>query len=232
MSQAPVAVVGCGGLGVPAAVTLVLAGIQRLRLIDVDAVELSNLHRQVLYRQVDIGGAKTGNLRAALGRIVVEAGLAAPAIETITEHVTTATIGPLLDGCSAVFEGTDDASAKFLVNDWAVDSGRLAVIAAAIGRRGQWMVVGEGRACYRCIFEEPPPPELLSTCQIAGVLGPVVGQVGALAARDLVAALRSPTRRAAVRGDGRLVRRTPQGFAVTPVGPAPDCRCAAARSVH
>ncbi len=220
-----IAVVGCGGLGVPATMALVLGGATRLRLLDDDRVELSNLHRQVLYPAAEVGRDKALSLRDAALRLAARQGLPEPDVEIRTGRIDAQTCAEALQGCDAAVEGTDDAPVKFVVNDWAVaaepESPRFATIAAAIGRRGQWMTVAPGGACYRCLFEEPPPAELLATCRIAGVIGPVVGQVGALAARSLLRALRGrpdPARSA-------LVRRLATGFATTPVARAPDCPC-------
>ena len=218
-----VAVVGCGGLGVPAAWTLAHAGARRLRLIDGDEVELSNLHRQVLYQAADCGQPKTARLAAALQRRFD--GLQ---ITCVDQRVTPDNASTLLADCAAVVEGSDDAVAKFAINDWAIDPDpdghrrRSAVIAAAIGRRGQWMLVQPGGACYRCLFEEPPPAEMLATCAIAGVMGPVVGLVGAMAARSLVQTLEGHGDCAA----SARVRWLPGMVRRTPVQPAVDCSCA------
>lgn len=212
-----VAVVGCGGLGVPAAWTLALGGARRLRLIDADAVELSNLHRQVLYTTQDLGQSKGQVLAAAL-----HARVAGLDIEVAHARLDRENCETMLSGCCAVVEGTDDAASKFVVNDWAVaQRHRYASIAAAIGRRGQWMVIAPQTACYRCIFEEPPPSESLATCQVAGVLGPVVGLVGSLAARSLQQSLRDQADPAI----GALVRWSPRGLLRTPVQIAANCLC-------
>ena len=213
------AVVGCGGLGVPAAWTLALAGVRRLVLIDTDVVELSNLHRQVLYDEADLGQAKADCLAAHL-----RTRFPACAIETRQCRLDAGNVDAVLAGCTAVVEGSDDAICKFVVNDWAfaaLPRNRTASIAAAIGRRAQWMVVEPAGACYRCLFEEPPPAAMLATCQVAGVLGPVVGLAGAMAARALVRSLRDepdPARSA-------LVRVQPDGWHRTRVPPAADCPC-------
>ncbi len=217
-----IGIVGCGGLGVPAAWTLALAGARKLRLVDADRVELSNLHRQVLYNETDCDQAKTERLAAALRQRFPELDIECTESRLLPDNAEL-----LLQGCNAVVEGSDDAEAKFAVNDWAVASSggngrqRIAVIAAAIGRRGQWMVVEPEGACYRCLFEEPPPAEMLATCAIAGVLGPVVGSVGALAARSLIRTLTNqpdPARSA-------LVRWLPGDVRQTRVERAMDCRC-------
>ena len=223
-SQERIAVVGCGGLGVPAAWTLALAGARSLRLVDTDRVELSNIHRQVLYDEPDCDAPKANALAAAL-----KARFEGMDIQCVDRRFSWDNAESILAGCFAAVEGSDDAEAKFALSDWAITSGdpqerhRIAVIAAAIGRRGQWMVVEPRGACYRCIFEEPPPAEMLATCAVAGVLGPVVGTVGALAARSLIRSLCNqddPARSA-------LVRWLPGDVRRTHVSRAADCRCAA-----
>ncbi len=220
MSDWTVAVLGCGGLGVPAAWTLALDGRHRLVLIDDDRVEISNLHRQILYQTSDVDQPKAERLAAALREIQPQL-----KVEVRQGRLSPHNAGELLRGCDAVIEGTDDAVSKFAVSDLVVSGGgpKIASIAAAIGRRGQWMVVRQQGPCYRCLFEEPPPPESLATCQIAGVLGPAVGQVGALVARSLLAALDNRPDPA----DGTLVRLNARGLLRTAVAPAPDCRCQA-----
>lgn len=212
-----VAVVGCGGLGVPAAWTLALGGQRQFRLIDADVVELSNLHRQVLYTTHDMGQSKAEAL-ARLLRTRFDAD-----VQTVAARLDAENAEGLLADCDAALEGSDDASAKFAVNDWASAKPRTrtAVIAAAIGRRGQWFAVTPQSSCYRCLFESPPPTEALATCAIAGVLGPVTGQVGGHAARALLHALAGQPDAAI----GALLRLSPRGLLRTVVAPATDCIC-------
>lgn len=213
-----VALIGCGGLGVPAAWTLALAGVRHFRLIDPDRVELSNLHRQVLYATADVGRLKAEVLAEIL-RAQFDAD-----VDVQIQRLTPENTGLLLENCDAALEGSDDALAKFAVNDWAIQQPRerLAVIAAAIGRAGQWLTVTPTSSCYRCIFEQPPPVESLETCASAGVLGPLTGQVGAYAALSLVHA-RTGHADAAV---GALMRLSPRGLLRTHVARAPGCLCA------
>ncbi|MEY3014618.1 MAG: hypothetical protein RIT45_3353 [Pseudomonadota bacterium] len=221
-------VFGCGGLGVPAAWTLAAAGAERLLLVDPDHVEASNLHRQVLYREADLGRRKVDALADAL--VARFPGLV---VDRLAERMDAAGVRAALRGWDGAVEGTDDATMKFHVSDAVVDArgdaagpdagARFACIAAAIGRRGQHFVVGPDTACYRCLFEAPPPPEAVASCRVAGVVGPVVGEVGARAARSLWRALHGrgePARSALLRLDhGRYHR--------TPVDVAGDCRCTA-----
>ena len=216
-----VALVGCGGLGVPAAWTLALGGHKRFRLVDADVVEESNLHRQVLYTTPDLGRSKAETLAEML-RTRWNAD-----VEVVAERLNADNADALLDGCDAALEGSDDAVAKFVLNDWAIAQPRTrtAVIAAAIGRRGQWFTLTPSSSCYRCLFEEPPPPESLATCSIAGVLGPVTGQVGGFAAQSLLQAMAGRADAAV----GALVRFSPRGLQRTDVAVAADCRCCPGR---
>lgn len=207
--------VGCGGLGVPAAWTLALAGARHLRLFDPDVVEVSNLHRQVLYRTTDVGRPKAAALAALLHeRFGVDCEVAPGRLTAEQSEV-------LLQGCVAALDATDDAASKFAVNDWAVagralGQARWACVAAAIGRRGQWFVIQPAGPDYRSIFEAPPPDDALATCAIAGVLGPVTGATGGLAARALWRVLQG-------QGDpacAALMRLEPRGMLQTL---PPDC---------
>ena len=216
-----VVVLGCGGLGVPAAWTLAAAGIGTLVLVDDDSVERSNLHRQVLYRDADVGRPKVDALAMAL--VDRFPGLR---VEAVAERPRGAdALLPLLDGAHGLFEGTDDATQKFAASDALValrSAGRpVGVIAAAIGRRGQWFGQLPDGPCFRCLFEQPPPPALVQSCVVAGVLGPSVLEVGAWAARSLLRLLASDPDVAA----SALVRRDGLGFAQTRVQIAADCAC-------
>jgi len=170
-------IVGVGGLGAPAAMALADAGVATLVLVDPDTVELSNLHRQPLYETADVGRAKVevaaSRLRAV--RVLAHRARFAP------EH---------LAGCDVVLDGTDSIAAKFLVNDACVDAGVPLVHAGVLGFRAQLLTVLPGRsACYRCVFEEAPPPGDVPSCQEAGVLGPVPSLAGALQAAEALRAL-------------------------------------------
>ncbi len=216
-----VVIVGCGGLGVPAAWTLAAAGVGTLVLVDDDRVEPSNLHRQVLYRELDVGVPKVEALAMALVDRVPT--LRVEAVELRVRGASA--LLPLLDGAHGLFEGTDDAAQKFAASDAlvALRAGPrpVGVIAAAIGRRGQWFGQLPDGPCFRCLFEEPPPPALVQSCVVAGVLGPSVLEVGAWAARSLLRLLDGRADAAA----GALIRRDAAGWARTPVQIAADCPC-------
>lgn len=166
--------VGLGGIGAPAAMVLARSTFTgTLRVCDDDVVDVLNLHRQILFGQADIGRSKA-KTAARLAR----EGLWIDARET---RATPETIAALLDGVDVVLDGSDNFATKFLV----ADAARLAripvVTAAAVEWRGTVFSARETGACYRCLFEDVPAGPT-PACADVGVMGPIVGLVGALAA--------------------------------------------------
>lgn len=180
LAQAQAVVVGCGGLGVPAALYLGAAGVGRLLLVDPDRISLDNLNRQVAYRTDEIGEPK-----AALLRTRVQQLNPAIAVESRAEAVNEDSIGRLLAEADVVLECSDDPITKFLVNDFCVREGIAVVVGGAVGLAGQVVAVPPGGACYRCLFGSPPA-DLGQSCREAGVLGPVVGLIGSLQALEAI----------------------------------------------
>jgi molybdopterin/thiamine biosynthesis adenylyltransferase len=180
LRRARILIVGVGGLGAPAAAALADAGVGTLGLVDPDVVETSNLHRQPLYDD------------AAVGRLKVEVAAARlhalrPDLEIETHRLRVETDASLLARFDVVVDGTDSIASKFALNDLAVAARRPLVHAGVVGLRAQLLTVLPGRAaCYRCVFEAPPPPEELVSCTEAGVLGPLPAFVGALQAAEAV----------------------------------------------
>jgi molybdopterin/thiamine biosynthesis adenylyltransferase len=164
-------IVGAGGLGGPIALALGAAGIE-LAIVDPDAIDVTNLHRQIQFTAADLGRAKAPLLAAA----VVARGGVARGYQTRWRTDDADDLGGDAD---VIIDGSDDPETKFAVADWAVANGRSYVIAAALRFGGNAMVGAPGFACYRCLFEAPAPA---LTCSEAGVLGPVVGAIGGIAA--------------------------------------------------
>jgi adenylyltransferase/sulfurtransferase len=163
--------VGAGGLGGPLALSLGAAGVE-LTIVDHDVVEESNLHRQVHFATSDVGKPKAQLLASA----VVARGGRARGYQTKWRSEDA---DDLSGDCDLIVDGSDDPDTKFAVADWAVAAGRPYVIAAALRYGGNVLVGAPGSACYRCLFEEPVAA---ATCAAAGVLGPVVGAIGGVAA--------------------------------------------------
>jgi adenylyltransferase/sulfurtransferase len=164
-------VVGAGGLGGPLALALGAAGIE-LAIVDPDAVEISNLHRQIHFTSKDVGKPKATVLAGA----VVARGGSAKGYQV---RWTADDADDISGDSDLIVDGSDDPATKFAVADWAVRVGRPYVIAAALRYGGNALAGAPGHACYRCLFEEPVDA---ATCQAAGVLGPVVGAIGGVAA--------------------------------------------------
>jgi molybdopterin/thiamine biosynthesis adenylyltransferase len=172
-------VVGAGGLGCPAALVLVEAGIGRLALADDDTVELTNLHRQLLYREEDVGRDK---LDAALEALRARA-RPFQTLEAIRTRLLPENARSIVRGYDVVVEGADNYATKFLTADACRLEGRPVVHGAAVRFSSTaFSVSPRGGPCYRCVFEDLPPPDAGLTCAEAGVTGPLVGVTGALLA--------------------------------------------------
>jgi adenylyltransferase/sulfurtransferase len=177
-----VLLVGAGGLGSPLGLYLAAAGVGTLGLVDDDRVEVSNLQRQVLYGESDLGRAKVEAASQRLWDV-------APTVEIEPhgERFTAANARELVERYDVVADGSDNFPTRYLVNDACVHAGRPEVWGAVERFEGQLAVFWGGRGpCYRCLFPEPPPPGLVPSCAEAGVLGVVPGVVGALMAGEVV----------------------------------------------
>lgn len=165
-------IVGAGGLGGPLALALGAAGIN-LTIVDPDVVEESNLHRQIHFEPADLGKPKA----SLLANLVVARGQMARGFQT---KWTADDADDISGDSDLIVDGCDDPITKFAIADWAVAAGRPYLIAAAVRYGGNTLVGAPGFACYRCLFEDAPFDA--ATCSDAGVLGPVVGAIGGVAA--------------------------------------------------
>ncbi|MBV8772413.1 MAG: HesA/MoeB/ThiF family protein [Deltaproteobacteria bacterium] len=218
-----VLIVGVGGLGVPAASAAVRAGILRLGLIDPDPIELSNLHRQVIYAVSDIGEAKV----AAAERRLRVAG-AQVEIETQYSALNAANAESILGSYDFTIDATDDPLTKFLINDVCVALARPFVYGGVLGMTGQVMTVLPGHtACLRCLFEEPPDENEIASCRDAGIIGPIAGAIGEVQAAEAISYLRGSM--PALAGTMLSYDATELGrIRLTPVAARAGCACGAA----
>ena len=174
--------VGCGALGTVQASLLVRAGVGTLRIIDRDFVEESNLQRQILFDEEDVRAVLP---KAAAAEAKLRAVNSLVRVEGVVEDVNAASIARLLDGFDLILDATDNFDARFLLNDYAVKTGRPWIYGACVGSYGLTFPVLPGEtACLRCVFESAPPPGLSPTCDTAGVLGPIVGMIASLQAAE------------------------------------------------
>ena len=213
-----VLIIGAGGLGCPAALALGAGGARRIGIIDDDRVDASNLHRQVLFSDADVGEPKVAAFARALARRF-------PALDVVTHEVRfdVTNAGELVAAYDVVIDGSDNFATKFLANDAAVLARRPLVHGAAVGTGGQLVTVpAGGRPCYRCLFEEPPPAGVGPSCAEAGVLGPVPGVIGGLAGVEASRLLRGQ----APAYVGRLLQYDSTGMNLRAVSFNPNPRCA------
>jgi adenylyltransferase/sulfurtransferase len=182
LKKARVLCIGAGGLGSPASLYLAAAGVGTLGMVDFDAVDFSNLQRQILYSTDDVGRPK---LKAASDRL---RGLN-PNIRVVS-HETALTSQNALDifrDYDIVVDGADNFPTRYLVNDACVLLGRPNVYGSIFRFDGQVSIFAtSGGPCYRCLYPEPPPPGLVPSCAEGGVLGVLPGVVGTIQATEAI----------------------------------------------
>ena len=221
-----VALVGCGALGTVQASLLVRAGVGRVRIIDRDFVEESNLQRQILFDEEDVRALLP---KAVAAEIKLRRTNSLVAIEGVVEDLNASTIGRLLDGFDLLLDATDNFDARFLLNDYAVNTGVPWVYGACVGSYGLTFPILPGEtACLRCVFESAPPPGLSPTCDTAGVLGPIVGLVASLQAAEALKILSGRRERVSRRMAVMDVWEGRQDVIDLPPRD-PDCPCCARR---
>lgn len=221
-SKGRILIIGIGGLGVPAAWALARAGIGHLTLVDPDPVELSNLPRQVIYRDSDLGKPKVECAAVHLRRRFPKTEIEARAIAFDPHNAL-----DLAMAHDFLVDGTDNPAAKFLINDAALEAARPFVYGGVLGMNGQAMTIVPGRfACLRCLFEEPPDQEEIASCREAGIVGPVAGVIAQVQAAEAIASLSGalpPLAGRILTYDAAALAR----FRVTDVSARSGCGCGA-----
>ncbi len=182
LAQAAVLLVGAGGLGSPLAIYLAAAGIGRIGIVDFDAVDLSNLQRQILYTNQDIGRSKVERAAERIRDLNPHV-----TVEPHAAHFDASNAFALVDAYDIVIDGTDNFATRYLVNDACVLRGKPNVYGSIFRFEGQVSVFGlDGGPCYRCLYPEPPPPGAVPSCAEGGVLGILPGIIGTLQATEAI----------------------------------------------
>lgn len=216
-----VAVIGAGGIGSPAIQYLAAAGVGRLRVIDDDVVDLSNLQRQTLFGSDDIGRPKADVAAAKVAAMNPDV-----AVEAITVRIDADTADMLLDGVDLILDGCDNFETRLTMSDASVRL-RIPLISSAVGQfdgqLGVWRGWEADKPCYRCLVGDDPGRADIS-CADQGVLGALTGVMGSLGAMEAIRALTGF-------GDdpaGRLllVDALAFRFRTIRVPKDPQCRCA------
>jgi len=181
LMETKVLIVGAGGLGGPAALYLALAGVGTIGIVDFDVVDLSNLQRQVLHQNDDVGRKKTESAKETL--------LSYNPDVNIVIHDTPLTSDnamEIIPQYDLVVNGADNFTTRYLVNDACYFADKVLVDGSILLFDGQATVFKPGHGCYRCLFPAPPPPGLVPNCAEAGVLGALTGVMGSIQAIEVI----------------------------------------------
>ena len=180
-----VLVVGAGGLGAPLLMYLAAAGVGTLGIVDDDEVDLTNLQRQVVHATGSVGRKKTESAKDTLAALN-------PGINVVTHDVrlTGENAEEIVAGYDLVADGSDNFETRYLLNDACYRSGMPLVAAAMLRFEGQLFTFRRNddapTACYRCIFPEAPPADLVPRCEEAGILGALAGVMGSLQTTEVL----------------------------------------------
>lgn len=178
LAAARVLIVGAGGVGGPAALYLAAAGIGTIGLVDDDTVALSNLQRQILFSDADVGAPKVQAAAARLHQTNPHV-----AVEPHAVRLTPDNAAALIAAHDVVIDGTDDFETRFAVNAACVAAGKP-LVSGALGRWTGQVAVFAGRPCYQCLVAESPPDA--ETCARVGVVGALTGVIGSMAALEAI----------------------------------------------
>lgn len=174
--------VGAGGLGSPAAYYLAAVGVGKIGIADNDKVDLSNLQRQILHSTRKVGTSKALSAKETLEDLN-------PDVEVVPyeERLTSENIIDIIKDYDVIIDGSDNFPTRYLVNDACVLLGKPLSHGSIFRFEGQATTIIPGKGpCYRCLFEVPPPPDLVPSCQEAGVLGVLPGIIGVIQATEVI----------------------------------------------
>ena len=179
--ESSVLIIGAGGLGSPIAVYLALAGIGKIGIVDFDTVDISNLQRQILHQNDDIGKLKAVSAKETINAYN-------PDVEVVTHNVpiTSDNSMEIISQYDYIINGADNFAARYLVNDTCHFLKKPLIDGSILLFDGQVTVYLPGQGCYRCLYPAPPPPGMVPSCAEAGVLGALCGTVGTIQATEVL----------------------------------------------
>ena len=182
LKNARVLCIGAGGLGSPALMYLAAAGVGTLGIVEFDTVDESNLQRQIIHGQSDIGRSKAESARDSIKEIN-------PYVDVIIhdERLDSSNVLPLFSQYDLIVDGTDNFATRYLVNDACVLLGKPYVWGSIYRFDGQASVFwAEHGPCYRCLYPEPPPPGMVPSCAEGGVLGVLCASIGSIQVTEAI----------------------------------------------
>ncbi|MDG6904434.1 MAG: molybdopterin-synthase adenylyltransferase MoeB [Nitrososphaerota archaeon] len=183
LKAARVLVIGTGGLGSPSSLYLAAAGVGTIGLVDFDVIDETNLHRQILYTDKNVGKSKVQTAKAKLSEANPNTNF-----KVHEELLTSRNAMEIFEGYDIIVDGTDNFPTRYLSNDACVILGKPNVYASVFRFEGQVTVFDpkQGGPCYRCVYPKPPPPGLVPSCAEGGVLGVLPGLIGLIQATETV----------------------------------------------
>ena len=173
--------VGAGGLGSPLAMYLAAAGVGKIGIVDFDSVDITNLHRQILHGNEDVGRAKVDSAEERLISINPDV-----KVEKLPFHMNSENAMEIAKDFDILVDGTDNFPTRYLINDVGVLSNKPVVHGSIFLFEGQMTTFLPGQGCYRCLYPAPPPPGMVPSCSEAGVLGVLPGIVGSIMAAEAI----------------------------------------------
>ncbi len=180
-----VLVVGAGGLGAPLLLYLAAAGIGTIGIIDDDTVDITNLQRQVIHDDASVDQPKVESAAKRLQALNPDI-----TIDPINARLTPENAQDIITRYDVVADGSDNFTTRYLLNDRCYRLGKPLVSAALLRFEAQLSTfkahLGDPHPCYRCLFPEQPPEDLIPRCETAGILGPVAGVMGSLQATEVL----------------------------------------------
>ena len=216
-----VLIVGCGALGASHAEMLARAGVGKLRIVDRDFVEFTNLQRQTLFKESDAADRlpKAVAAKTRIAEINSEVD-----VEAIVADVNNSNVESFLDGVDLVLDGTDNFQVRYLLNDACIKNGKTWIYGAAVSSYGTTMTIIPGEtSCLRCIFEEMPDAGSSPTCDTAGVIMPIIASISAVQVTEAIKLLVG--KRGELHGSLMQIDIWANDWRkIKLAGPQPDCR--------